>query len=861
MNFDLQRKRKSKDTVSNDVPPTKKCKPESVGCDLEAESEMHGELVPTEAQPYVEPEPEMPGVSPMVEVESLDPEPERLAKILLQSAEVQTDLQMGCISRTVAVQTEITMNNNVYTLKDILNNEESSIKNSLYDISNEKMYENISDLSEINPSNIFQKHTAIVKGFINFFVNLSCKSLENGNSKRINFTKVLIADLLVSLVYPKYVSAICFTTSVLNYCATGSKKSCQILSQCIPCGSYPFLQEWLSKLSKRKKEPTPDGVLAYALDNNQRLQRSWLSRNGNKQTLEIMTNILRVKIGESDEQFKETLSPLIRRQFKFLGPDFKLHFANNEDRLKCMLSTFNSLNSENRNASDKIKPKLISDALEEALIKCTNCQTFWPKKKIKCQNCKLNIRSQSTEALVNDTRISKKPMKNDKLKFYQYVPETQTAKGSQLSKVKINVTSSAKSTEKSLPVPEMTLIDPVFVNPASKAAVRVVLNEIAKDAGITSSEQGKRRWVFVVCDGSPMTILWRLIIEEPENFSWVVPITGLGHEEMNMVKTFNELFYDILLKGVFMSQGYLGPKSLSFAKSAGDHHIAFDNLMKFRDSLWSELIFQYKRNSKREPDNYSRFSQWIDESQDKTLEFVFKTVLPLLEAIFMFRDGVRTNNSKTIQLARSIFRPVWYGRHHTKYLLVDFFDASSRKIMSPEILNLIENHESISASGRNDAHQGLDFILEEFNKNVKKHISGIPNSEKWEKVIWNYDALCELRSNTCNLLSLKFDDSKPREVVDYSTERDDFRKVLRKSGFLIPKKQRKIKSLDPDIEITENAGSFFTNSIKIANDISATFNQSLSFPTKLNYSKLPLQFLKMKVSQKMKIEQTTNYGH
>lgn len=37
-------------------------------------------------------------------------------------------------------------------------------------------------------------------------------------------------------------------------------------------------------------------------------------------------------------------------------------------------------------------------------------------------------------------------------------------------------------------------------------------------------------------------VVRQLIIEEPQHYSWVFPITGLGHEEMNMVKSFTCVF-------------------------------------------------------------------------------------------------------------------------------------------------------------------------------------------------------------------------------------------------------------------------------------------------------------------------------
>lgn len=118
-----------------------------------------------------------------------------------------------------------------------------------------------------------------------------------------------------------------------------------------------------------------------------------------------------------------------------------------------------------------------------------------------------------------------------------------------------------------------------------------MLDKIASNAGFNS---GYRRLIYVVCNSSPKTLVWQLILEDPQTYSGVIPITGLRHEEMNMVKSFNEMFYDFILKSFFETQGYTTPKALAFAKRCSDHHIAFVNLMKVRESLCLDLIYVYK---------------------------------------------------------------------------------------------------------------------------------------------------------------------------------------------------------------------------------------------------------------------------
>lgn len=93
-------------------------------------------------------------------------------------------------------------------------------------------------------------------------------------------------------------------------------------------------------------------------------------------------------------------------------------------------------------------------------------------------------------------------------------------------------------------------------------------------------------------------------MEEPQHYSWVIPITGLGHEEMNMVKSFTEMFFDFILSEFFETQGYSTPKSLAFAKRCSDHHIAFDNLLKFRESVLMEMVYAFRisNQNKVEPE-------------------------------------------------------------------------------------------------------------------------------------------------------------------------------------------------------------------------------------------------------------------
>ena len=100
------------------------------------------------------------------------------------------------------------------------------------------------------------------------------------------------------------------------------------------------------------------------------------------------------------------------------------------------------------------------------------------------------------------------------------------------------------------------------MNPNSFATITEVLQNIGHRTGIKHYGGGKREWLFVECDGLPYSIISDLLdnlwqstlckdcfymltsfkehkcfifykVEPVREFSWIVPIFGLLHFEMN----------------------------------------------------------------------------------------------------------------------------------------------------------------------------------------------------------------------------------------------------------------------------------------------------------------------------------------
>ena len=76
--------------------------------------------------------------------------------------------------------------------------------------------------------------------------------------------------------------------------------------------------------------------------------------------------------------------------------------------------------------------------------------------------------------------------------------------------------------------------EPILVNPNSYVNVSVILEKLREYLGIGKS----REWTYIGCDGPPYCLASRLIERNPELYDWAVVLPGLGHLNMNQVKSY-----------------------------------------------------------------------------------------------------------------------------------------------------------------------------------------------------------------------------------------------------------------------------------------------------------------------------------
>ena len=80
-------------------------------------------------------------------------------------------------------------------------------------------------------------------------------------------------------------------------------------------------------------------------------------------------------------------------------------------------------------------------------------------------------------------------------------------------------------------------------------------------------------------------------------YDWVVLRSGGLHWEMKLLQCVVEVFWPMVYQAFAESQGYTTERQQEWAKSCRDHHRAYDELSRFVDGTFQELLFPYVRAS------------------------------------------------------------------------------------------------------------------------------------------------------------------------------------------------------------------------------------------------------------------------
>ena len=140
----------------------------------------------------------------------------------------------------------------------------------------------------------------------------------------------------------------------------------------------------------------------------------------------------------------------------------------------------------------------------------------------------------------------------------------------------------------------------------------------------------------------------------------------------------------------------------------------------------------------------AHYFEWQSQFKDKTYSFVMEMIFTYALAIFIYRIGVRRNNSEFIQCGRIKFSPLFCLMHSPKYTDIQLKQSMIRSKCPPQILDFLGNNESFLNSSHPSRHEGADYCLENVNKDAsgprRTHLpepmlDPHPNLVRWEKPV------------------------------------------------------------------------------------------------------------------------------
>ena len=364
--------------------------------------------------------------------------------------------------------------------------------------------------------------------------------------------------------------------------------------------------------------------------------------------------------------------------------------------------------------------------------------------------------------------------------------------------------------------------EPIFLNPCSYDALVLVLRDIGRQAGVRQYG-GSREWLPVMCDGLPYHLCSQIIeryvicstchhtcngMDEMERhavsqhsgvnlvschqeFSWVLLQPGPGHIEMNMLKGFVKLMWDVYWEDMVEVFNFKSENAKKSAKSVSDHHKGFTLARISRESVARELVTPYVRQELADNPNHPNlsvagfFKFCMTCVKNPNFAFLFNTHVELLDAIFGYRAGLRSGHAALVEAARGSFAKLWSGQYHPMYRQLDAYDAITTLCMPQKLRDTMKSACSFNTSGIPFTGEGGDFKLEELNKAVQQWIPSRPKPEDWRMACSNYSHLTKLRETAFSQMGVQDPKSKRVRIPsDISQQVMAFRAVLRERGYL-----------------------------------------------------------------------------
>jgi hypothetical protein len=364
-------------------------------------------------------------------------------------------------------------------------------------------YKDVTTLSNLNTKSYLQERNQLILDFLTGSIKWN---YENQDNSVVLYSLAIVVESIYHLRNMNLILPHCFLTNLVQSFIAGSKTVPVINGKTSPSASYTTYKNWiLEKGSKSLSCPSNKDTITFFDNVGKYIIKGYRVSSEKSATADIITATVHFSSQDSILQNDLRLMPKnwrihadVQKTQRKMKDNIKLSNLNfRKLRMHFIEKGLRKVSTEAKDVENKIAAKAASTR------RCTNEQCLKPfdSLKRKC-DCGSPIRKVSVE-------IARVTANNQLLnRSFDF--------GATEHKYRATI----------------TMGEPVLVNPNSYVNVKVLDN--MKDFLIT----GDRKWTFIGSDGPPFCLASRIIEKNPEDYSWVNMLSGLGHLHMNQLKCF-----------------------------------------------------------------------------------------------------------------------------------------------------------------------------------------------------------------------------------------------------------------------------------------------------------------------------------
>ncbi len=186
-------------------------------------------------------------------------------------------------------------------------------------------------------------------------------------------------------------------------------------------------------------------------------------------------------------------------------------------------------------------------------------------------------------------------------------------------------------------------------------------------------------------------------------------------------------------------------------------------LVAFHVGSLRELVLPFVRRelTLNSPQNCTplNFFQYSNDkgTHDPTSKYLYEQVCRFSQAIVNFHMGVRRGCASLVHSGKYMSKELFHGRSHPLYKEIELYDTVQYMIMPTELQMVYDSNISFTTSGSPSTGQGLDFCLEQQNRQVKSYLprAEVPSENLWRRTVLNQTRLQQMDCKMKEILGLE----------------------------------------------------------------------------------------------------------